>query len=73
MVNNNYFEKIVQTLHYKLFHKRDVPWGLVLRIVCTANRKPKGKNLIEFKTKNYYVLGKIEKNELKIINAKTIK
>lgn len=70
MVNKNNFEEIVQTLHYKVFHKRGVPWRLVLQIVFTANRKLKGKNLFEFKTKKYYILGKIENNKLIIINAK---
>ncbi len=70
MVNNTHFEKIVKTRHYRIFHKRKVPWKLVLQIVATARRKCKGTNLVEFKTENYYVFGKIENNELKIINAK---
>lgn len=73
MVVNNYFEKIVKSWHYKTFHEKEVQWSLVLQIISTAKRRIKAKNIVEFKTKKHYVLGKIEKGKLKIINAKKLK
>lgn len=67
-----FFNKTKKTDHYKKYHEKEVPWHVVLKIIFTAKRKKKGNNFIEFKSKTYYVLGKIDKGILKIINAKKL-
>ncbi|MFH1587394.1 MAG: hypothetical protein ABID38_06050 [Candidatus Diapherotrites archaeon] len=64
--------KIVKTTHYKKYHKRFIPWSLVIGTIFTGKQKRKGKDFIEFKGKKVYVLCKRDKkrNILKVINAK---
>ena len=66
-----YFEAIKKTKHYIKEHEDDVPWSEVIDVIIKSSknmRKKRGK--IEIKNRNYYILGKIEKKTLFIINAK---
>ena len=65
-----YFEEITKTTHYKKYHEKEVDWQTVIKTITTAKQRKLGKNLIEFKSKSFYVLAKIENLKLKIINAK---
>jgi len=66
-----YFEAIKKTKHYINEHEDDVPWSEVINVITKSSknmRKKRGK--IEIKNRNYYIVGKIEKKTLFIINAK---
>lgn len=66
-----YFKKIRKTRHYVESHENAVPWFTVVEVIFKASKKMRRKgNRIEIEDDNYYVLCKIEKGILFVINAK---
>jgi len=66
-----YFEVIKKTKHYINEHEDDVPWSEVINVITKSSKNMRKKrSKIEIKNRNYYILGKIEKKTLFIINAK---
>ncbi|MEK6852401.1 MAG: hypothetical protein AABX59_00835 [Nanoarchaeota archaeon] len=64
---------VVKSKHYIRNHERYVPWAAVLRVIFTAKKKRKGRDIFEYKSKSFYVLCKREGDTLKVINAKRIR
>jgi hypothetical protein len=62
--------RLVETNHYKLCHKDQVPLSEVYRIILTTKKRGIGKGLLVYENKAFYVLCKDEGDSLKIINAK---
>ena len=68
-----YFTEIRPTEHYLREHAKEVPWYKVIEIIFdTKNPRKKGPNF-EIEKGGYYVLFKIERNVLHVINAKRIR
>ena len=68
-----YFKRINATRHYKEEHEREVPWDKVVELIFTT-KNPRKKGLtFEIESENYYVVFKIEKDILWVINAKRSK
>jgi hypothetical protein len=65
-----YFREIRKTKHYIEEHSQDVPWDRVVEIIfATKNPRKKGATY-EIEKGEYYVVFKIEKGVLFVINAK---
>jgi len=65
-----YFTSIEPTQHYLDYHAKNVPWDKVVEIILTTKNPRKKGNKFEIKKEGYYILFKIEKNTLYVINAK---
>jgi hypothetical protein len=63
-------KEIRRTMHYKLFHERNFPFGEVEEIIHTNKNRRKKGNKLEIKNKNYYILIKIKNGIVYVINAK---
>ena len=65
-----FFKEIVPTEHYVEYHAKDVPWKKVVEIVFTTKNPRKKGAKFEIEKDGYYLLFKIEKGVLSVINAK---
>lgn len=65
-----YFKEIRKTRHYSENHEHDVQWDKVVEIIFTTKNPRKKGEVFEIEDGNHYVLFKIEKSTLFVINAK---
>ena len=65
-----YFTSIKPTYHYLEYHAKNVPWDKVVEIILTTKNPKKKGDKFEIEKEGYYILFKIEKNTLYVINAK---
>ena len=68
-----YFEKMKPTKHYQEEHETDVPLDKVADIVLRTKNPRKNGETYEIENEGYYIVFKIEKNILWVINAKNCK
>ena len=65
-----YFTSIKPTKHYLDHHSKNVPWDKVVEIIFTTKNPRKNGSKFEIENDGYYILFKIEKATLYVINAK---
>jgi len=65
-----YFTKILPTDHYLDEHAGEVPWHKVVELILTTKNPRKKEDLFEIEKDGYYILFRIEGNDLYVINAK---
>lgn len=66
-----YFERIAKTLHYIEHHERGFP---LIEVVQAIHNSPKSMkkvgDMLEINNDKYYILCKLQKNTIYVINAK---
>ena len=65
-----YFREIRKTKHYIEHHEYEVPWQKVVEIIFTVNNPRRNGETFEIEDKQNYLVFKIEKGILSVINAK---
>jgi len=65
-----YFTSIRPTKHYLEEHQKDVPWEKVVEIIFSTKNPRKKGEVFEIEKEGCYILFKIEKHILYVINAK---
>ena len=68
-----YFTSIRPTKHYLNEHQKDVPWYEVVEVILLTKNPRKNGNTFEIENNKYYIVFKIHKNALYIINAKRLR
>ncbi len=65
-----HFTKIRPTAHYLSEHAEDVPWVKVVELILTTKNPRKKGNKYEIEKDGYYILFRIDRKVLFVINAK---
>lgn len=65
-----YFKRIRKSAHYIEHHEREVPWDEVVEAIFMAKAPRKNGNVFEIDNDALYIIFKVEKATLLLINAK---
>ena len=66
----SYFTNIRTTDHYLEEHVNDMPWDLVVQVICSCKSPRKKGDKFEIETPKYYVLFELKNKIIYVINAK---
>lgn len=65
-----YFQRIQKTKHYVDNHEREVPWHEVVEAIFATKNPRRNGVVFEIDNEKIYVIFKVEKSILSVINAK---
>ncbi len=65
-----HFQRIRKTRHYREHHEREVPWHEVIEVIFATKNPRRNGEVFEIDNKSIYVVFKVEKSVLSVINAK---
>jgi hypothetical protein len=63
-------KEIKKTEHYKEFHEHEVSWSEVIQTILSTKQFRKKGDKLQIETKSLYILCKLNKDILWVINAK---
>lgn len=65
-----YFRRIRKTKHYRDHHEQEVPWPEVVEAIFATKNPRRNEDVFEIDNERIYIVFKVEKGTLSVINAK---
>ena len=65
-----YWNEIRRSEHYEKYHKGELPWSEVVKLIYSIKNKKKNGDKIQIEDEKFYILGQVRSKTLFIINVK---